>query len=228
MYDPECSSLGLTYAKWLGHRRNTGFMLDAQHHFAGKLRGWSPCTNVKIADENWRGKLLQFTDSLVQGRCCLLVLGGESQRTGRDRRPIVILSLRCTTLAWLIRILTSMRIITGLGASTGTGVESSPPDFCLLQIMFSCRSQAGCDFIQQWVPLVIINQKAYCLRRLEHLPRVPAQNDNQGYKNAPACARIPSSCPHFPVRLADGLEQDQVGVTVVFPRHTAHLLRKNP
>ena len=44
-----------------------------------------------------------------------------------------------------------------------------------------------------------------------------------GRVNTPAPADS-QFLPHFQVRLADGLEQDKVGVTVVF-RHTAHLLR---
>ena len=65
----------MPYASKVGHRRNTGFMLDAQHHFAGKLAGGAPCT-IRHADETGAVRL-QFTDSLVQGRCCLLVFGRE-------------------------------------------------------------------------------------------------------------------------------------------------------
>ena len=33
----------MPYASKVGNRRNTGFMLDAQHHLAGKLAGGAPC-----------------------------------------------------------------------------------------------------------------------------------------------------------------------------------------
>lgn len=65
----------MPYASKVGHRRNTGFMLDAQHHFAGKLCGGAPCT-IRHADETGAVRL-QFTDSLYKADAACSFLGGE-------------------------------------------------------------------------------------------------------------------------------------------------------
>lgn len=135
----------MPYASKVGNRRNTGFMLDAQHHLAGKLAGGAPCA-IRHADETGAVRL-QFTDSLVQGRRCLLVLGGKNSKDRLGPAPDCNLSLRCTSLylAWLNTDPHhgSMGIITGLGASTGTGAEGEAIPDLSSSVMFSCQLAGG-------------------------------------------------------------------------------------
>ena len=200
----------MPYAGKVGHRRNTGFMLDAQYHLAGELAGGTSRA-VRHTDET--GPVgLQFTDGLVQSRRRLLIFGREKFKgqAGAGSR-----------LQSFSQVHFSLLGLAGYGSASrfhgnhhrfgsfhgdgGGGRSHSGLVFFRHVFLPACRRNN--DFIPRLDGfLVIIIKKRITLHvGLEYLPVRVNPVDNQGYENASASADS-QFLPHFQVGRWTGTE----------------------